>query len=147
MACQGIFSSVIKDITGSKAKHVPDVETEVTRASIEDLEIIFSTANFLSDTGDRDDLAMDEDEIDIDIGKIALLVSPSLYAWGSYASTEIILSFFLIQNGTLRLPTTWSFVCEDDIDLEDIGEKPKEQNMLTAINKQKLASKLQALKG
>lgn len=47
---------------------------------------------------------------------------------------------------TLRLPTTWSFVCEDDIDLEDHGEKPKEQNMLAA-NKQKLASKLQAFKG
>lgn len=78
MACQGIFSSVIKDITGSKAKHVPEVETAVTRASIEDLEIIFSTANFLSDTGDGDNLAVDEDEIDIDIGKICI-TRPLLY--------------------------------------------------------------------
>ncbi|KAG2695171.1 hypothetical protein I3760_07G002500 [Carya illinoinensis] len=69
---KGIFSSVIKDITGSKAKHVPEVETAVTRASIEDLEIIFSAANFLSDTGDGDNLAVDEDEIDIDIDDIDL---------------------------------------------------------------------------
>ncbi|KAG7968884.1 hypothetical protein I3843_07G002700 [Carya illinoinensis] len=69
---KGIFSSVIKDITGSKAKHVPEVETAVTRASIEDLEIIFSTANFLSDTGDGDNLAVDVDEIDIDIDDIDL---------------------------------------------------------------------------
>ncbi|RVW85722.1 Syntaxin-binding protein 5 [Vitis vinifera] len=35
----------------------------------------------------------------------------------------------------------------DDIDLEDPGEKPKGQNMMAALNKQKLTSKFQALKG
>lgn len=36
---------------------------------------------------------------------------------------------------------------KDDIDLEDPGEKPKGQNMMAALNKQKLTSKFQALKG
>lgn len=96
MACQGIFSSVIKDITGSKAKHVPDVETEVTRASIEDLEIIFSTANFLSDTGDGDNLAVDEeeDEIDIDIGKICI-TSPLLYVLETVMPALLLFYHFL----------------------------------------------------
>ncbi|GMY11090.1 isoform 2 of syntaxin-binding protein 5 [Fagus crenata] len=93
---KGIFSSVIKDITGSKAKPLPEVETEDPRESIKELHTIFSTANFPSDTENRD-----EDDIHLDI---------------------------------------------DDIDLEEPRERPKEQNMLTALNKQKLAS-IQALKG
>lgn len=47
----------------------------------------------------------------------------------------------------MRQLIAWSVVFEDDIDLDDPGEKPKEQSMLTALNKQKLASKFQALKG
>ena len=62
-ACQGIFSSVIKDITGSKAKPLPEVETEDLRESIKELHTIFSTANFPSDTENRD-----EDDIHLDIG-------------------------------------------------------------------------------
>ncbi|KAE8010739.1 hypothetical protein FH972_007078 [Carpinus fangiana] len=106
LACQpkkkGIFSSVIKDITGSKAKHVPHVEIEDARESIEELHTIFSTANFPSDTENRDNLVTDEDEIDLDI---------------------------------------------DDIILDDPGEKPKEQSMLTALNKEKISSTFQAFKG
>lgn len=76
LTCQGLFSSVIKDITGSKAKHVPNVEAEVIRESIEELDVVFSNANFPSDAEDRDNLTMDEDEIDIGISKIAFLFPP-----------------------------------------------------------------------
>lgn len=47
----------------------------------------------------------------------------------------------------------WIFIpffaplCKDDIDIDNPGEKPKEQNMLAALNKQKLATKLQSFKG
>lgn len=75
MTCQGLFSSVI-NITGSKAKHVPNVEAEVIRESIEELDVVFSNANFPSDAEDRDNLTMDEDEIDIGISKIAFLFPP-----------------------------------------------------------------------
>ncbi|XP_050241534.1 uncharacterized protein LOC126690430 isoform X2 [Quercus robur] len=98
---KGIFSSVIKDFTGSKAKPLPEVETEDATESIKELYTIFLTANFPSDTEIRDNLVKDEDDIDLDI---------------------------------------------DDIDLGDLGERPKEQNMLAALNKQKLAS-IQAIKG
>ncbi|KAF8405551.1 hypothetical protein HHK36_010458 [Tetracentron sinense] len=98
---KGIFSYVIKDM-GNKAKHGPDREAEDPRASIEELSAIFSTANFLFDTENRDDLVVDEDEVELNI---------------------------------------------DDIDLEDTGEKPKGQNMIAALNKQKLTSKFQAIKG
>lgn len=37
--------------------------------------------------------------------------------------------------------------CKDDIDLDDHEERPKDQNILAALNKQKLASKFQAFKG
>lgn len=47
----------------------------------------------------------------------------------------------------LEIETTWSFVFEDDIILDDPGEKPKEQSMLTALNKKKIASTFQTLKG
>ncbi|XP_022740862.1 uncharacterized protein LOC111292647 isoform X2 [Durio zibethinus] len=89
---KGIFGSVLKDIKGSK-KHVPEVETEDTRESIEELSTIFSTANFPCEVENRDNQAMDEHEINLDI---------------------------------------------DDIDLDDPGEKPKEQNILAALNKHKL---------
>ncbi|XVF16029.1 hypothetical protein REPUB_Repub09cG0206400 [Reevesia pubescens] len=87
---KGIFGSVLKEIKGSK-KHVPEVETEDTRESIEELSNIFSTANFPCEVDNNQ--AVDEDEIGLDI---------------------------------------------DDIDLDDPGEKPKEQNILAALNKHKL---------
>ena len=51
--CQVIFSSVIKDIKGSKPKQVPEVENEGTKESIEELSVIFSTANFVCDVEDH----------------------------------------------------------------------------------------------
>ncbi|XP_012065395.1 uncharacterized protein LOC105628567 [Jatropha curcas] len=99
---KGMFSSVIKDIKGSKPKQVSEVETEDTKESIEELAIIFSTANFASETENSNNMAMDTDGIDLDI---------------------------------------------DDIDLDDHEEKPKDQNILAALNKQKLASKFQAFTG
>jgi hypothetical protein len=38
-------------------------------------------------------------------------------------------------------------VCLDDIDLDDPVEKTKDQNLLAALNKKKLASKFQAFTG
>ncbi|PSS00383.1 Syntaxin-binding protein [Actinidia chinensis var. chinensis] len=99
---KGIFSSVIKDMTGSKAKHVPEEEAEGARESFEDLATIFSVDNFPSNAESRANLAVDEDEVDLDI---------------------------------------------DDIDLEDPGEKPKGYPVTATQNKQKFASKFQALKG
>ncbi|GFZ09459.1 transducin/WD40 repeat-like superfamily protein [Actinidia rufa] len=99
---KGIFSSVIKDMTGSKAKHVPEEEAEGARESFEDLATIFSVDNFPSNAESRANLAVDEDEVDLDI---------------------------------------------DDIDLEDPGEKLKGYPVMASQNKQKFASKFQALKG
>lgn len=68
---QGLFSSVIKDITGSKAKPVPEIEKEDVRDSIEELSTIFSTANFPLYTEDKDNMTInnqDEDEVELDIG-------------------------------------------------------------------------------
>ncbi|KAL6274225.1 hypothetical protein ACE6H2_024917 [Prunus campanulata] len=101
---KGIFSSVIKDIVGSKAKNVPEIETEDTKESFEDLSTIFSTANFTLDAENTDEQARDEDELDLDDIDI-------------------------------------------DMDMDIPGEKPKEQNMLAALNKEKLASKFMAFKG
>ncbi|XVF62302.1 hypothetical protein PTKIN_Ptkin08bG0206500 [Pterospermum kingtungense] len=86
---KGIFGSVLK---GSK-KHMPELETEDTKESIEELSTIFSNANFACEVENRDNQAADEDEVDLDI---------------------------------------------DDIDLDDSGSKPKEQNILAALNKHKL---------
>nr|POE59657.1 isoform 2 of syntaxin-binding protein 5 [Quercus suber] len=69
---KGIFSSVIKDLTGSKAKPLPEVETEDATESIKELYTIFLTANFPSDTENRDNLVKDEDDIDLDIDDIDL---------------------------------------------------------------------------
>ncbi|PON82737.1 Guanine nucleotide-binding protein, beta subunit [Trema orientale] len=100
---KGIFSSVIKDITGSKSKPVPDhMETEDARQSLKDLETVFSAANIPSDAEHTDKMAADEEDVELDI---------------------------------------------DDIDIEITAEKPKEQNILAALNKQNLASKFQVLKG
>ncbi|ONH97306.1 hypothetical protein PRUPE_7G183000 [Prunus persica] len=101
---KGIFSYVIKDIVGSKAKNVPEIETEDTKESFEELSTIFSTANFTVDAENTDEQARDEDELDLDDIDI-------------------------------------------DMDMDIPGEKPKEQNMLTALNKEKLASKFMAFKG
>uniref|UniRef100_A0A803NQD0 Lethal giant larvae (Lgl)-like C-terminal domain-containing protein n=1 Tax=Cannabis sativa TaxID=3483 RepID=A0A803NQD0_CANSA len=98
---KSIFSSVIKDITGSKSKPAPNIiETEDARQSFKELETIFSTDNVQGDAQHRDNIAVDEDEVELDI---------------------------------------------DDIDIE--GEKPKEHNIMAALNKQNLANKFQALKG
>ncbi|GAV83036.1 Lgl_C domain-containing protein [Cephalotus follicularis] len=99
---KGIFSSVIKDMKGSKAEHVPDLEAGYTKESIKELSSIFSTANFPSKNEKTENLVMDEAEAELSV---------------------------------------------DDIDLEDLGEKPKEQNVLAGLNKQKLASTFQAFKG
>ncbi|PQQ02003.1 uncharacterized protein Pyn_28589 [Prunus yedoensis var. nudiflora] len=101
---KGIFSSVIKDIVGSKAKNVPEIETEDTKESFKELSTIFSTANFTLDAENTDEQARDEDELDLDDIDI-------------------------------------------DMDMDIPGEKPKEQNMLAALNKEKLASKFMAFKG
>ncbi|GMI68258.1 DUO1-activated WD40 1, Tomosyn-like [Hibiscus trionum] len=89
---KGIFGSVLKDIKGSK-KHAPEMETEDTRESIEELSTIFSIANFPCEVENKDSQTADEDEMDLNI---------------------------------------------DDIDIDDPGEKPKEQNILAAFNKHKL---------
>lgn len=67
---QGIFSSVIRDITGNKSKsHVPDhVETEDTRQSFKELETIFSTAKVPGDAERTNNMAVDEEEDELDIG-------------------------------------------------------------------------------
>ncbi|PRQ47203.1 putative transcription factor WD40-like family [Rosa chinensis] len=99
---KGMFSSVLKDIVGSKGKNVPEMENEDTKESIEELSKIFSTANFQFDAENTDNQAMGEDDDQLDI---------------------------------------------DDIEIDIPGEKPKEQNMLAALNKEKLASKFMAFKG
>ena len=54
---------------GSKPKQVPEVETEDTRESIEELSKIFSTVNFeCHHDENKDSMAMDDDGIDLDIG-------------------------------------------------------------------------------
>jgi hypothetical protein len=50
------------------------VEIEDARESIEELHTIFSTANFPSDAENRDNLVMDEDEIELDIGTNFMLI-------------------------------------------------------------------------
>ncbi|KAA8547593.1 hypothetical protein F0562_004022 [Nyssa sinensis] len=99
---KGIFSSVIKDIKGSKAKHGPDTEAEDPREIVEELDMIFSVDNFPSHTENRENVATEEDDVDLDI---------------------------------------------DDIDIEDPVEKPKGHPVMAVLNKQKLTSKFQALKG
>ncbi|KAF5735885.1 hypothetical protein HS088_TW14G00014 [Tripterygium wilfordii] len=95
---KGLFSSIMK---GSRAKHVPGVEIEDTRENIEELAVIFSTANFSNDADNDENTTVDYDESELNL---------------------------------------------DDIDLDDFGDKPKDQKMLAALNKKNLASKFQVLK-
>ena len=69
LSSQGIFSSVIKDFAGSKEKHAPILETEDTTESIQELSAIFSNENFPCDADNNDNLTVDEDEIELNIGK------------------------------------------------------------------------------
>ena len=64
---QGIFSSVIKDFTGSKEKHAPILETEESKETIQKLSAIFSTENFPCDAVNNDNLTVDE-ELELNIG-------------------------------------------------------------------------------
>ncbi|KAK3023413.1 hypothetical protein RJ639_042801, partial [Escallonia herrerae] len=100
---KGMFSSVIKDMKGSKAYPGPHTEAEDARESFEELSTIFAVANFPLDEESGEDFTIATDEAELDI---------------------------------------------DDIDVEDVGEKkPKGNPMVAALNKQKLSSKFQALKG
>ncbi|KAF8011189.1 hypothetical protein BT93_J1724 [Corymbia citriodora subsp. variegata] len=77
---KGLFSSVFKDTKVNREKPSPDMYKEDTRASIEELSAIFSTANFpsnivyMDDSGTeiekREDLAGDEDDNDLNIDDI-----------------------------------------------------------------------------
>lgn len=98
---KGIFGSVLKDLTGSKAKHVTESHAEDWADTLVKLERIFCTTNFQSDS-EKAGGDVDEDEREINI---------------------------------------------DDIDLDDILEKPKGQNKVPTLNTEKLASKFQAFRG
>ncbi|XP_031269259.1 uncharacterized protein LOC116127759 isoform X2 [Pistacia vera] len=69
---KGIFGSVLKDVKGSKTKQAPEVETEDTKESIEELSTIFSIANFPSESENTDNLALEEDEVELNIDDIDL---------------------------------------------------------------------------
>ncbi|XP_057958886.1 uncharacterized protein LOC131151627 [Malania oleifera] len=70
---KGLFSSFIKDIRGSKAKHGPETEAaEDVKDSIEELSTIFSTANFPFDNENKVEQTLDEVEDDLDIDDIDL---------------------------------------------------------------------------
>ncbi|KAK2966840.1 hypothetical protein RJ640_027799 [Escallonia rubra] len=65
---KGMFSSVIKDIKGSKAYPGPYTEAEDARESFEELSTIFAVANFPLDEESGEDftIATNEAELDID---------------------------------------------------------------------------------
>jgi len=65
---QGLFSSVIKDMTRSKSKHMPGEEVEGARESMEGLSTIFSVDNFPPETENNPNPATDESEVLLDIG-------------------------------------------------------------------------------
>ncbi|MED6112163.1 hypothetical protein PIB30_059215 [Stylosanthes scabra] len=67
---KGIFSSVIKDLTGGKEKHAPIAETEDSKESIQELSVIFSNPNFPSEADNHDNLTADEDDVDLNIDDI-----------------------------------------------------------------------------
>lgn len=110
------------------------MEKEDPRESIEELSTIFSTAKVPVDADqDKDNLAMNEDEVELDIGIF------SKWHFHSFNSEY----FFEMANNNF-----WLFlVHKDDIDIEVAAEKPKEQNMLGALNKKSLANKFNAMKG
>ncbi|KAI7738388.1 hypothetical protein M8C21_008451, partial [Ambrosia artemisiifolia] len=64
---KGLFGSMIK---GSKPKHELETEPESARESFEELSILFSVANFPSESGTRENLPTDEDEVELDIDDI-----------------------------------------------------------------------------
>lgn len=68
MVQQGIFASVLKDNKSTKSKNGNEMETEDCRQSIGELSIIFSTANFPSDTETEEKNIMNEENEDLDIG-------------------------------------------------------------------------------
>lgn len=74
MGPQGIFSNVIRDIKGNKAKQGEATEAGESQASIEEeLSAIFSTSNFSLDVEKRDGSPiLDEDDVELNIG-MALL--------------------------------------------------------------------------
>ncbi|XP_019446907.1 PREDICTED: uncharacterized protein LOC109350194 isoform X1 [Lupinus angustifolius] len=69
---KGIFSSIIKDITGSKEKHVPVMESEDSKESIQELSLIFSNENFPCDADSNENLIVDEEEVELNIDDIDL---------------------------------------------------------------------------
>nr|KYP36996.1 hypothetical protein KK1_041853 [Cajanus cajan] len=69
---KGIFSSVIKDFTGSKEKHAPIMETEDSKESIQELSAIFSNENFPCNADNNDNLTVDEDGPELNIDDIDL---------------------------------------------------------------------------
>lgn len=91
-----MFSSVIKDIKGSKAKpdHITDAED--VRRGIEELSTIFSVANFPLEPDCQENYTMDEDEVELDIG--IYVRPPDLYScFHILADIELtsLFSFFL----------------------------------------------------
>lgn len=78
---QGIFSSVIKDFTGSKEKHAPLAETEDSKESIQELSAIFSNENFPCDAdNNNDNLTVDEDDLELSIGrKVSCICATEYY--------------------------------------------------------------------
>lgn len=67
---KGIFASVLKDNKSTKSKNGNEMETEDCRQSIGELSIIFSTANFPSDTETEEKNIMNEENEDLDIDDI-----------------------------------------------------------------------------
>ncbi|KAE9614576.1 putative transcription factor WD40-like family [Lupinus albus] len=69
---KGIFSSIIKDFTSSKEKHVSLMEPGDSKECIEELSLIFSNENFPCDADNNDNLIVDEKELELNIDDIDL---------------------------------------------------------------------------
>ncbi|XP_077231077.1 transducin/WD40 repeat-like superfamily protein isoform X2 [Tasmannia lanceolata] len=69
---KGIFSIINKDVKGNKAKLSQDTEAIDSEASIEELSAIFSTANFPFDIENRENAAIDENDVELNIDDIDL---------------------------------------------------------------------------
>ncbi|KAK2427188.1 Transducin/WD40 repeat superfamily protein [Trifolium repens] len=61
---KGMFNSVVKDFTGSKEKHIPLMENEDPKESIQELSAIFSYANFPPDANNTVDENQLESNLD-----------------------------------------------------------------------------------
>jgi hypothetical protein len=59
-----MFNSVVKDFTGSKEKHIPLMENEDPKESIQELSAIFSYANFPPDANNT----VDENQLESNLG-------------------------------------------------------------------------------